>query len=151
MTSQERKFSEGAQQYLEEGEEVLVTCIAQAKGYTRMMVSGLDLGRRQVAGSAAAAEAGEVKVSNPMALVLTNRRLLTLKIGMPIGFGIGGSVKELLSAIPLDQVDSIEVKRIALRLNITLTVRGVEIQLESGGKASAKELADEFSRVKATV
>src|SRR5215213_7374949 len=142
MTSHEKKFAEGARQYLEEGEEIRVACIAQAKGYTKLMVSGLDLGRREVGRASAAAEAGEVKVANPMAVVLTDRRLLTLRISMPIGLGIGGSVKELLTALPLSEVDSITVKKIALRQNVTITVRGVEIPLETNAKASAKPLAE---------
>ena len=148
-SAHEKKFEEGAQPFLEDGERVLATCIAQAKGFSRMMVSGLDLGKREVGRSSAAAEAGEVKVANPMALALTDRRLLTLRISSPIGFGIGGSVKELLSAIPLDQVDSIAVKKIALRQNITITIRGVEIPLETNAKANAGGLAEELERLKA--
>jgi hypothetical protein len=150
-SAHEKKFSEGVQPYLNDGERVLASCIAQAKGFSRMMVSGLDLGKREVGRSTAAAEAGEVKVANPMALVLTDRRLLTVRISSPIGFGIGGNVKELLSAISLDDVDSIQVKKIALRQNITITVRGVEIPLETNAKANAGGLADEFARTKAPV
>lgn len=146
----EAKFAAGAESFLEDGEEVLASCIAQAKGFTRMAVSGLDLGKSEVARSSAAADAGEVQVANPMALVLTNRRLLTLAIGSPIGLGIGGKVKRLLSAIPLSEVDSILVKRIALRQNITLTVRGVEIPLETNAKADASGLASRFERAKST-
>ena len=150
-SAHEKKFSEGVQPFLNDGERVLASCIAQAKGFSRMMVSGLDLGKREVGRSTAAAEAGEVKVANPMALVLTDRRLLTVRISSPIGFGIGGNVKELLSAISLDDVDSIQVKKIALRQNITITIRGVEIPLETNAKANAGGLADEFARTKATV
>jgi hypothetical protein len=144
----EAKFEQGAQPFLGEGEEVLASCIAQAKGFTRMAVSGLDLGRSEVAGSTAAAEAGEVRVANPMALVLTNRHLLTLAISSPIGLGIGGNVKGLLSAIPLSEVDSIHAGRIALRQNITLTVRGVDIPLETNARADLPGLARQFERVK---
>jgi len=150
-SAHEKKFAEGAQPFLEEGEQVLATCIAQAKGFSRMMVSGLDLGKSEVGRSSAAAGAGEVKVANPMALALTDRRLLTLKISAPIGLGIGGSVKELLSAIPLGEVDSIAVKKIALRQNITVTIRGVEIPLETNAKANASGLAEAFDRAKARV
>jgi hypothetical protein len=150
-SAHEKKFSEGVQPFLDDGERVLASCIAQAKGFSRMIVSGLDLGKREVGRASAAAEAGEVKVANPMALVLTDRRLLTVKISSPIGFGIGGNVKELMSAISLDDVDSIQVKKIALRQNITITVRGVEIPLETNAKANAGGLADEFARTKATV
>jgi hypothetical protein len=148
-SAHEKKFTEGVQPFLEEGEEVLASSIAQAKGFSRMMVSGLQLGQSQVAGSTAAAESGEVRVDNPMAIVLTNRRLLTVKISAPIGLGMGGNVKELMTAIPLTEVDSIEVKKIALRQNITLIVRGVEIPLETNAKANARGLADEFARMKA--
>jgi hypothetical protein len=54
-----------------------------------------------------------------------------------------------MTAIPLTEVDSIEVKKIALRQNITLIVRGVEIPLETNAKANARGLADEFARMKA--
>jgi hypothetical protein len=148
-SAHEKKFAEGAQPYLEQDERVLATCIAQAKGFSRMMVSGLDLGKREVGRSTSAAEAGEIKVANPMALALTDRRLLTLRISSPIGFGIGGTVKELLSAIPLAEVDSIDVKKVALRQNITITVRGVEIPLETNAKANASGLAEAFGREKA--
>ena len=147
-SAHEKKFAEGAQPFLEDGEQVLATCIAQAKGYSRMMVSGLELGKREVGRSGSASDAAEVRVANPMALALTPRRLLTLKISAPIGLGLGGSVKELLTAIPLSEVDSIEVKRIALRQNITITVRGVDIPLETNAKANAGGLAEEFERLK---
>jgi len=112
-----------------------------------MVVSGLS-SEEELSRSSGAAEAGEVRVENPMALALSQRRLLTLKISQPIGVGIGGKVKEVLTAIPLREVDSIEVKRIALRQNITITVRGVEIPLETNAKANAGGLAEEFNRLK---
>ena len=52
MTSaQEKKLADGAQPFLEDGERVLASCIAQAKGFSRMMVSGLDLGKSEVQSS----------------------------------------------------------------------------------------------------
>ena len=148
-SSQEKKFAEGVRPFLEEGEEVVASCVAQAKDFSRMMVSGLQLAQSQVGQSSDAADASEVNVENPMALVLTSRRLLTVKISAPIGLGMGGNVKEVLTAIPLTEVDSIEVKKIALRKNITLTVRGVEIPLETNAKANAGGVAEEFTRLKA--
>ena len=149
MTSaQEKKLADGAQPFLEDGERVLASCIAQAKGFSRMMVSGLDLDKSEVQSSSDAASGAEVRVDNPMALVLTDRRVLTMKISAPIGLGIGGSVKELLTAIPIAEVDAIEVKRIALRQNITLLVRGVEIPLEANAKANGRGMAEEFDRLK---
>jgi hypothetical protein len=147
-SAHEKKLADGVQPYLEDGERVLASCIAQAKGFSRMMVSGLDLGKSEVEHSSGAASKAEVRVDNPMALVLTDRRVLTMKISAPIGLGIGGSVKELLTAIPIAEVDAIKVDRIALRQNITLLVHGVEIPLEANAKANARGMAEEFDRLK---
>ncbi|MGE0067507.1 MAG: hypothetical protein AB7T48_09155 [Solirubrobacterales bacterium] len=149
-SAHEKKFAEGVQPFLEDGESVVASCIAQAKGFSRMMVSGLDLGKSEVGRAGGAAATAEVKVDNPMALVLTDRRLLTVKITAPIGLGIGGTVKELLTAIPIAEVDAIEVKRVGLRQNITLVVHGVEIPLETNAKANGRGLAEEFERLKLT-
>ena len=51
-----------------------------------------------------------------------------------------------MTAIPLTEVDSIDVKKIALRQNITLTVRGVEIPLETNAKANANGVWPRSSR-----
>lgn len=147
-SAHEKKFAEGVQPFLEEGESVVASCIAQSKGFSRMMVSGLDLGKGEVRRASGAAEGAEVKLDNPMALVLTDRRLLTVKISAPIGLGLGGSVKDLLTAIPIAEVDAIKVKRIALRQNITLVVHGVEIPLETNAKANASGVAEGFERLK---
>lgn len=144
----ERKFAEGVREYLESGETVLASCIAQARGYSRVVITGASLGRGELAQSTGAAAAGELLVANPMALVLTDRRLLTVRISSPIGLGIGGKVKEVLTSIPLSEIDSIEVRRIALRQNISLKIRGVEVPLETNAKANAKGVAEEFERAR---
>jgi hypothetical protein len=59
-----------------------------------------------------------------MALAVTQRRLLSLKVGALIGMGMGGKVEGLVSAAPLSDVDSIEMKRLAAGKTITVTVRG---------------------------
>lgn len=96
-------------------------------------------GERRAANEAAAG-AGLV-LSSPCAVVLTGRRLLTVKIGAPIGLGLGGKVKEVLSSVPVADVSGIDVKKVALRQNITIHVRGESVALEANAAASAKELA----------
>jgi hypothetical protein len=76
-----------------------------------------------------------------MVVALTQRRLLTLKIGTPLELGIGGHVKELLSAVPIDDVDSIAVTRLALGYTITLTVRGHRDQARANVAAGARAFA----------
>jgi hypothetical protein len=77
-----------------------------------------------------------------MALVVTPQRLVSLKVTAPIGLGIGMKVKELVSAVPLSEVDSIEVKRLAAGKTVTVTVRGNPFVLEVGAGANAKGLAE---------
>jgi hypothetical protein len=84
-----------------------------------------------------------------MALAVTPRRLLSLKVTAPIGLGIGMKVQGLVSAVPVSEVDSIEVKRLALGKTVTVTVRGVLFVLEVGAGADAKGVADALERAKA--
>ena len=85
-----------------------------------------------------------------MALAVTNQRLLSLKISNPVGLGIGGDVKELVSAAPLSDVDSIELKRLAVGKTVTVTVRGTPFVLEVGvgAGANAKGVAESFEQAK---
>jgi hypothetical protein len=145
------KFKAGAAQYLEPGEEVQTAFIAQAKGRTQAVASGTnliakELGNRkvgQVAG--AAAEAGLV-VGNPMALAISNQRILTFKIGTPLPFGKGGDIKEFLSAVPLHRIQDVTVKRFGMAKRITITANNAEVQLESA--AGADEFLEAWQRVK---
>ena len=84
-----------------------------------------------------------------MALAVTDRRLLCFGISNPVGLGIGGDVKELVSEAPLAEVDSIEVKRLAVGKTVTVTVRGTPFVLEVGAGANAKGVAEEFEPAKA--
>lgn len=149
MGKQEQKILDGVRAMLEPGEEPLVALVAQPKGTTKGTVGGSVLGNageamggreRRAAGEAATA--AELVLEAPCALVLTSSRLLTVKISAPIGLGLGGKVKEVLSAVPVSEVEGVDVKKIALRQNVTLRTRGQTIELEANASASASELAD---------
>lgn len=160
MARAETKIKEGAAQFLEPGEEVLAAIVARPRGWTQAsasaggglipgLIGGAIGGKKQQKNVAAAEESG-FELASPMALAVTQRRLLSLKIGSPIGLGIGGDVKELVSAAPISEVDSIDVKRLAAGKTVTVSVRGVPFVLEVGAGANAKGVAEEFERVKAT-
>jgi hypothetical protein len=156
----ESKIKDGAAPFLEEGEEVLAAMVARPRGWTQAgasagggAVAGLvggALGSKKQQRQADAAEAGGFELASPMALAVTQRRLLSLEIGAPIGLGIGGSVKRLVSAVPLAAVDSIRVKRLAVGKTVTVTVRGSEFVLEVGAGANANGVVEEFERARAT-
>lgn len=157
MSKQEAKILEGVRPLLNPGEEPLAAIIAQPKGTTKAVAGRGALG---AAGAAmgggerkraheAAAESGLV-LSSPCAVVVTQQRLLTVKIGAPIGLGLGGKVKEVLSAVPVSEVDAVEVKKVALRQNITIHTQGQAIELEANAAAGANELARTLQSVKSS-
>jgi hypothetical protein len=159
MARAEVKIKEGAAPYLEQGEEVLAAMVARPRGWTQSsaspgggaaagLIGGAIGGKKQQQNVAAAEESG-FEITSPMALAVTDRRLICFKISNPVGLGIGGDVKELVSAAPLSEVDSIEIKRLAVGKTVTVTVRGTPFVLEVGAGANAKGVAEEFERAKA--
>ena len=159
MARAEVKIKEGAAPYLEQGEEVLAAMVARPRGWTQSsaspgggaaagLIGGAIGGKKQQQNVAAAEESG-FEITSPMALAVTDRRIICFKISNPVGLGIGGDVKELVSAAPLGEVDSIEVKRLAVGKTVTVTVRGTAFVLEVGAGANAKGVAEEFKRAKA--
>lgn len=142
------KFAAAAGEHLEPGERVLTALIAQARGRSQRVtaagssLAASEMGARKQQASMAAADTAGLAIDNPMALVLTDRRLLTFKISAPI-LGRGGNVKALLGGVPLDRVDGLEVKRVGLGRRITVTVEGIAVDLEAA--AGADELSDAFA------
>jgi hypothetical protein len=153
-SKQEQKVKDEMGPFLDEGEEALAVLIARPRGFTQAMAGGRTLGVGQAIGAHAqrkargGAENAGIRLASPGALVLTQRRLLTVQTGEALGMGAGGSVKEVLSAVSLSEVDSIKVKRLLLGYVITLTVRGSEFKLEANAAAGAKSMAEAFERAK---
>ncbi len=151
-TSYEDKIKGQAEPYLEPGERVLAAFIAQPRGTNVAMGGGLApsaIGGRKIKEARRVAEAGGLQLARPMALAVTDRRLVVFKVSAPIAMGKGGDVKELVSAVPLTDVDSIEVKRLLVGKVVVVTVGGAGVKLEAGAGANAKGLAEEFARARA--
>jgi hypothetical protein len=138
----ERKIKDGARPFLEDGEEVLAAFVARPRGWTQAMAGSLHLGSAQQGRAHAGAEQAGFRLASPMALAVTQRRLLALRIGSPIGLGIGGKVKELVSAAPIADVETVDVRRRGLGQVITLVVRSASFELEANAMAGAKDLAE---------
>lgn len=158
MARAEAKIKDGAAPYLGHGEEVLAAIVARPRGWTQSNASpgggavagaigGMLGGKKQEENVAAAQDSG-FEIASPMALAVTNQRVLSLKISNPVGLGIGGDVKELVSSAPLSAVDSIELKRLAVGKTVTVTVRGTPFVLEVGAGANAKGVAESFEQAK---
>ena len=159
MARSEAKIKESAAPFLEQGEEVLAAIVARPRGWTQAGASagggalagavGGAIGGKKQQQSIDAAQQSGFELASPMALAVTQRRLLSLKVTAPIGLGIGMKVQELVSAVPVSEVDSIEVKRLAVGKTVTVTVRGVPFVLEVGAGADAKGVAEALERAKA--
>jgi len=157
-SKQEKKHLTGVGQFLEPGETALAALTAQAKGVsaargTAAGVAGVAgvatsevLGKKPGKEHASAADVG-LDISAPMALVITDQRLLTLRTGTPIGMGLGGGIKNLLSAVPVTDVESIETSRAGMAKRVALTVSGITSNLEYNAGASTDEFADSFNRL----
>ncbi|MEX2197082.1 MAG: hypothetical protein WD844_17555 [Thermoleophilaceae bacterium] len=159
MARSEDKIKEGATPFLEQGEEVLAAIVARPRGWTQAGASagggalagviGGAIGGKKQQNNVDAAEESGFGLASPMALVVTSRRLLSLKVTAPVGLGIGMKVQELVSAVPIGEVDSIEVKRLGVGKAVTVTIRGVPFVLEVGAGANVKGVADAFESAKA--
>jgi hypothetical protein len=152
--SYEDKVKEQAKPYLGPGERVLAALITQPRGTNVAMAGGLAptaIGGRKISAARRAAEAGGLQLTRPMALALTEGRLVVFKVSPPIAMGKGGDVKELVSAVPLGDVHSIEVKRLLVGKVVIVRVGGAAVKLEAGPGANAKGFAEEFARARAVV
>jgi hypothetical protein len=151
MSKQEQKVKDGVAPFLDEGEEALAAVVARPRGWTQTMAGSIHLGTHQQGGALAAATNSGFPLASPMALVITNRRLLSFEIGSPTGLGMGGDVKQLIGAASLDEVDSIDSKRLLAGKIVKLRVRGGdEIKLEVNAAADVKGLIAAFEGSRAT-
>jgi hypothetical protein len=149
----EAQLKEKARSMLEPGEEILAAVVAQPRG-TNVARGGANLGAQMVgdvwAGkSRGGAEKAGLELTNPMALALSDKRLLvfgieTSAMGKPKG------VKELVSSVPLSEVESISVKRLLVGKTIKVALGSGEVKLEAGAGQDTNGLVTHFGRARAT-
>jgi hypothetical protein len=145
----EDKIREGAQPWLQAGEDVLAAFVARPRGWTQANAGSLHVGANQQGKAYEGAEAAGFALASPMALAITDRRLLSFEMGAQAGMGVGGGVKELAGQAPLADVDAIKVKRLLMGKVVEVVVRGESFKLEAGAGANAKGVAEAFERSRA--
>jgi hypothetical protein len=140
--------------YLEPGEELLNAMIVQGKGMTKALVAGGAIGaaaigarRDRKAREAGGDEDGGVQLASKMGLAITGRRLLIFKAGGAVTL----KAKELLTDVPIAEVDSIEVGKGALTKPVTITVRGESFAVEAPKASSTDKLLSAFAQAKGGV
>lgn len=152
MADQLEQIRQYATVFLGDGEELVAAMTASPRGKNTAMAAGgvgSMIGSKMVQGQVKNANAAGLRVESQMALVLTQRRLLTVKVGYTLGGTING-VKELLSAIGLEEVAAIEAKRVGLGGVLTITPRGgqpIKLECQVG---RARQFAEAFALAAAT-
>ena len=138
------------QEYLRPDEELLHVAIVQAKGMIGMAVAGgalgqAAMGKRRDRAAAARADAGGVRTASKMGLAITSDRLLLARAGGAMTL----KAKELLSEVPIAEVDSLEVGKGTIGKPLTITLRGESIELILPKASSTEKLENAFQQAKA--
>ena len=151
MADQLEQIREHAQAFLEPGEELVAALTASPRGrQTAMAAGGVGsmIGYKVAGNQAKNAQAVGLVVKPNAAVALTDRRLMTLDVAISMGGAVTG-VNDVLSAIPVSEVESVEAKRFGLAGVLTLLVRGgrpVKLECRVG---RAREFVDAFNRAEA--
>jgi hypothetical protein len=150
----DKAMTKSIQAYLQPGEELLNATIVQGKGLAKMALAGGVVGAMAVAAhrdrKAAGAEddgGGGVKLSSKMGIGVTTQRLLLFKAGGAMTL----SAKELLTEVPIADVDAIEAGKGVVTKPITLTIRGESFQVEAPRAVNTDKLVAAFAQAKAGV
>jgi hypothetical protein len=150
----DKAMRKSIESYLQPGEEVLSHMIVQGKGMTGWLAGGGIAGAavvgamrdRQDSARGAADDSSDVdvKLSSKMGLAITSQRLLVFKAGGAVTL----KAKELLTQVPIGEVDSIEVGKGAITKPLTLTIRGERFQVEAPKASNPNKLVSALQQAK---
>ena len=146
----DKAMRKSIQPYLEQGEEVLAVVLGQAKGSGQAMMLGGALGagihhmRQRKNG---ASDEAAVKLAGRMGVVITDRRLLVFKAGGQLT----SKAKELITAVPIADVEAIEVGKGMATKPITIVVSGVSYVLEAPRAQPSDDLPKALDQARSAV
>jgi hypothetical protein len=135
--------------YLEPGEELLDCLIVQGKGMTGGLALGGVIGQSVVGArrnkeGREGAEEGDVQLAGKMGLAITGQRLLIFKAGGAVTL----KAKELITEVPIGDVDSLDVGKAAITKPVTFTVRGTPYTVEAPKISKTDDLVAAFQKAK---
>jgi hypothetical protein len=146
-------IKEQGPRFLEQGESVVAAFQAKPRGSGNANAPGgapRAIGRAWAKGSREKAESAGLQLASPMALALTQHRIVvfTGKAG-----GASGKLNELtdlVSSAPLSEVESIRVKRLLVGKTVSIAMAGGEVKLEVPAGQDPNEFAEHFERIKSS-
>lgn len=141
--------------HLQPGEEPLAVVFGQGKGASKALftsavggvasgISGQSSHEREHGAATDAAAGVDVKLDKKMVLVITPQRMLIFKAGGAMTI----KAQELISEIPISDVDSIEVGKATLTKPVTLTIRGATFMIETAKAQPAEDLPKALAQAK---
>ena len=105
------------------------------------------IGGKKVGNQNKGADAAGMVLGNPGAVAVTAENLLTMQVKVSF-MGQIKDVTEVLSSVPLTEVDSLEVKRMGAAGVMEISTHGSTFKLE-GKAGDMKEFASAFDRARA--
>jgi hypothetical protein len=150
MSKHQEQIVAAAQGKVEE--EILAAAWGKPRGATTAAAGGGvivgEIGARWTGKQKKGAAAAGIEIANPGAVVITATSLVTMKVKVS-AMGAIKEVEDVLSIVPLAEVDSLKVKRLGLTGVLEISARGGSFKLE-GKPGDMKELVDVFDRAKAS-
>lgn len=130
---------------------ILAAAFAKPRGSTTAQVGGgiaREIGNRWSGSNRKGAEAAGIEVGNPGAVAITAEALVTMSVGVSM-MGAIKEVKEVLSVVPLGDIDALEVKRMGMAGVMEISAGGGTFKLEGSKVDDMREVAEAFERAKA--
>ena len=150
MSKQQEQIFAAAKGKVEE--ELLGAAFAKPRGATTAGVGGVvpgEIGSRWAGKQHKGAGAAGIELGNPGAVAVTATNLLTMAVKVSFGGQIK-EVTEVLSRVPLADVNSVEVKRRGMAGVMEISVGDANFKLE-GKPDDMRDFAAAFERAKAAV
>lgn len=133
-------------------EPILAAAFAKPRGATTAAIGGGvivgAIGAKKVGDQAEGAKAAAIVLGNPGAVAVTATSLVTMRVKVSL-MGQIKEIAEILSSVPLAEIDSLEVKRMGAAGVMEISSHGSSFKLE-GKAGDMKEFAAAFARAKPT-
>jgi hypothetical protein len=130
--------------------QILGAAWAKPRGSTTAAAGGgliaSEIGARWAGKNRKGAASSGIEVGNPGAVAVTPSSLVTMKVKVS-AMGAIKEVTDVLSVVPLEDIDSLEVKRMGMTGVMEISAGGGSFKLE-GKPGDMKELAEVFERAK---
>ena len=134
-------------------EEILAAAWGKPRGSMTAAAGGgliaSEIGARWAGKQRKGADDAGIKVGSPGAVAITPTSLVTMSVKVS-AMGAIKEVTEVLSVVPLGEVEALEVKRMGLTGVMEIAARGSSFKLE-GKPGDMKEVAAAFERAKVAV